>query len=151
MNPLNVLDIQLVDEAHQALRLGRVSIDVIFFLKGRERYRFDAGCTNDDGKLMAPYRLFEDVRKDNQAFALMDYNTKIEECDADVIVRAPEIDELQQRLTALTKWFPDRALSMLEVLKVTNNGRIQAAEKRVRLGDEIPTQVKITSTLRSRF
>jgi hypothetical protein len=148
MKTLSLLDIQLADETHQALRLGRVSIDVIFFVKGRERYRFDAGYTNDDGRLVAPYRLFEGIRKDNQSFALMDYNTTLEECDPDVIVRVPGIDELQRRLTALTKWFPDRAQSMLEIVNSTNNARVLATQRRVTLVEEAPTRVEITCTLR---
>src|ERR1700704_2628103 len=114
MNESSILEVHLVAEDHRPLALGRVTVEVVLFVRGRERYRFDVGVTDDNGRITAPYSLFEKIRKDNQSFALMDYNTTLGECDPEVVVRVPSVEELQRRLQALTKWFPENASSMTE-------------------------------------
>ena len=115
----------------------------MFLCGGRERYRLDAGKTDVHGHITAPYDLFDSIRRDNQSFALMDYNTKLEDCDSVVLVYAPTVNELGQRLNALKKWFPDRASEMSERLRLSNNGRVQIQEARVTVRDGAETPVEL--------
>jgi hypothetical protein len=143
MNPGNILEIQLQDSKHGPILMSDVSVDVVFFCGGRERYRFDAGTTDAQGHVMAPYELFETIRKDNQSFAVMDYNTRLEDCDPVVVVRAPTLDELSQRLNAVKTWFPDRVSALAERLRLSNNGRLRVEEVRVSVENEAATRVTL--------
>jgi len=143
MNPGNVLEIQLKASDHEPQLISNVSIDVVFFCGGRERYRFDAGTTDAEGCITGSYDLFEAIRKENQSVALMDYNTKLEDCDSVVVVRAPTLEELGQRLDALKKWFPDRVSAMSEKIRRSNNGKVDVREARVNISDDEATRVNL--------
>jgi hypothetical protein len=143
MNLGNVFEIQLLDSERRPITMSDVSIDVIFLRGGRERYRFDAGKTDAQGHVTAPYDLFESIRKDNQSFAVMDYNTRLEDCDSVVIVRAPTLDELSQRLNAVKTWFPDRVPALAERLRLSNNGRLRVEEVRVSVENEAETRITL--------
>lgn len=143
MRPGSILDIQLSSGHGVPLAISNVIIEVAFLQGGRERYRFDAGETDVDGNLSVSYDRFENIRKDNQSFALMDYNTKLEECDPILVVRVPTMAELHQRLDALNKWFPDRAPAIAERIKSANNGRVEAREVRALTVDGGRTRVDL--------
>jgi hypothetical protein len=130
MRPGSILDIQLSGGHGEPLAIPHVIVEVMFLQGGRERYRFDAGETDVGGHLSVSYDRFENIRKDNQSFALMDYNTRLEECDPILVVRVPTMAELSQRLDALNKWFPDQAPAMAERIKSANNGRVEVPEVR---------------------
>lgn len=53
MNPGSVLEIQLKDSSHKPQSISDVSIDVVLLCGGRERYRFDAGKTDAQGRITA--------------------------------------------------------------------------------------------------
>jgi len=57
-------------------------VDFSFFTKGAFRYRFGIGRTNSAGQLTVSYHDVEMIRTQNAQFDLMDYNTRLEECDA---------------------------------------------------------------------
>lgn len=147
MNLFSALSIQLVDVAHEPLPIPAVVIDVVFFCGGRERYRFDAGMTDPQGHLTVSYDFLENARTNNQAFALMDYNTALNDCDAVILLRAPAANELQLRLDALKKWFPERAISMSERFKSANNVKVRVTETRVPVGNGISPQVELITQL----
>jgi hypothetical protein len=143
MNIGSVLEIQLQDSKQRPILMAEVSLDVVFFCEGRERYRFDAGKTDAQGHVTASYDLFESIRKDNQSFAVMDYNTRLEVCDPVVVVRAPTLDELNQRLTAVKTWFPDRVPALAERYGLSNNGRLRVEEVRVSVKNDAVTLVSL--------
>ena len=143
MRPGSALEIQLNDAHHVPLAVPHVFIEVVFLQGGRERYRFDAGETDGSGHLSVSYDHFENIRKDNQSFALMDYNTELEACDSIIIVRVPALEELHQRLVALSKWFPEEARTMDGRLKVSNNGGVEVGDARVLIVDNGITRVDL--------
>lgn len=112
MKPGTKLRIQMADPSHRPLPLGGVILDLRFFVRGTERYRFDAGETNAEGSLVVKYDDMDAIRKENQKFALMDYNTKIDECDDSIVICAPSESELEARLKAFEKWYPDSAYQL---------------------------------------
>ena len=143
MKPGSVLDIQLSGGHGVPLAIPNVIVEVVFLQGGLERYRFDGGETDVGGHLSVSYERFENIRKDNQSFALMDYNTRLEECDPILVVRVPAMAELSQRLDALNKWFPDQAPSMAERIKSANNGRVEVREVRAHTVDGGRTRVDL--------
>jgi len=151
MRPGSALEIQLNDAHHVPLAVPHVFIEVVFLQGGRERYRFDAGETDGSGHLSVSYDHFKNIRKDNQSFALMDYNTQLEACDSTIIVRVPALEELHQRLVALSKWFPEEARVMDGRLKVSNNGGVEAGDARVLIVDNGITRVDLIGRVIGQF
>ena len=133
MNAAAGFEIQLVDESGDPFALSNVSLEVTFFTNRRERYRFDVGASGSDGKLSVPYEKLDSIRKDNQAIALMDYNTKLEDCDDEILVRIPPLDELRNRLDAAKKWFPDQVEGLKRVIESSNNDALVSVTKQVAL------------------
>lgn len=123
----SVLDVQLVDVQGKPLAMPNVSIDVVLYINGRERYRFDAGDTDVQGRISTSYDTLERARKKNQEFALMDYNTKLEDCDDTVGLAFPTLGELRDRLVAARKWFPETEPKLSERVKNSKNGNVAAS------------------------
>lgn len=120
----SVLDVQLVDAQGKPLAMSNVSIDVVLYCSGNERYRFDIGTTDTQGHISTSYEALDQTRMKNQAFALMDYNTKLEECDDTVGLAVPTLDQLHERLAAARKWFPKSESMHLDRVKSSKNGSI---------------------------
>jgi hypothetical protein len=142
------LEIQLVSENGRAMNIDCVSVETVLFTNGRERYRFDAGATDSSGKLSVPYSRLEEIRKENQAFALMDYNTALDECDDEVLVHVPDTEALEKKLTALRRWFPDKAADLQETVEHSNNHAIDATD--VRIPRDLNRWLRVQVVVRSR-
>jgi len=91
------IDIQLVDGSGRPAAIGNVMIDLAFYTKGNFRYRFGVGRTDGSGRLAVAYAGVETIRKENAEFDLMDYNTKLEECDPRVEIVIDSEEELRER------------------------------------------------------
>lgn len=120
----SMLDVQLVDAQGKPVAMPNVSIDVVLYRGGKERYRFDVGATDAQGRISTSYDALERTRKENQAFALMDYNTKLEDCDDTIELTVPTLDQLGERLAAVRKWFPEKEPMLSERIKNSKNGSV---------------------------
>lgn len=146
MKPGSALDIFLNGGAGANVTTSNVEVDVTFFCSGRERYNFTAGMTDVHGRISASYDHFESIRRENQRYALMDYNTKLEDCDSEIVIRVPSGAELEQRVEALQQWYPDRAKVMQERLRILRNGAVRATDVKVSLAISGATSVTIACT-----
>jgi hypothetical protein len=135
MKPGTSLRIQTVDSDHRAIALGGLIIDVMFFVRGVERYRFDAGETDASGVLVITYEKLEALRREKQKFALMDYNTRLEECDDTIAVNVASAANLAARLEAIEKWYPDDAPRMRQRISGSSNKRVLPTTRRVSAPD----------------
>jgi hypothetical protein len=142
-----VLKVQLVNRMGKHIRIARVSVDVVFYVQGNERYRFDAGRTGSSGVCVAAYRMFESGRVKNQKLLLMDYNTRLEDCDPEVLIHVPPLSELKARYNAVKKWFPASAPQRWLRLRTSNNARIVAEDVRAKLSGRSTTSVQIACEL----
>ena len=117
------IQIQLADAMRCVLGLADVSIDAVVYMEGRVRYRFASGKTNAQGRLTVTFDELERSRLKNQAYSLMEYNTRLEECDTRISFVVPSLKELKERQAALEKWFPD---DVSESIKYgdSNNGKV---------------------------
>ncbi len=105
MKPEQSIYIQLMDAKEQPLQLGGVLVSIDFFTKGNPRYSFTAGRTDQVGVLRLTYLDIERLRSDNAKLFLMDYNTKLEECDSVVRITVPTDSQLRSRFENATKTF----------------------------------------------
>ncbi|MBS0457274.1 MAG: hypothetical protein JSS44_08105 [Proteobacteria bacterium] len=117
------IQIQLADAALRPLCVANVSIDAVLYLKGKMRYRFDAGRTNAQGCLAVTFDDIERLRLKNQEYSLMDYNTRLDECNDQISFVVPTLKELEQRRAAIQKWFPEAA-SESEKYRDSNNEKV---------------------------
>ena len=148
MNTATGLEIQLIDESGKPVALGNVSIEVVLFANQRERYRFDVGTSGPDGGLSVPFARLDSIRKDNQSIALMDYNTKLEECDDEILVRIPPLDELRKRLDAAQKWFPAQSDRLKDTIATSNNDAVIPVDQRFALLPEGWTKISLAAKRR---
>lgn len=141
----SVLDVQLVDVQGLPLAMPNVSIDVVLYCSGNERYRFDAGATDAQGRISTSYDMLERTRKQNQAFAVMDYNTKLEGCDDTVELAVPTLDQLRERLAAVRKWFLENEPKLSDRVKNSKNGSVAASgvKKVVTNGSRMTVQLSV--------
>lgn len=123
MNANFVVHVQLTDRTGMPLELDNVSIDAETYMRGRVRYRFQVGVTDFRGQLIVTFDQLEKARLDNQAMSIMDYNTLLQDCDPQLGILAPTFDELQQRHTAIQKWYPNDIVASRQI-EVSNNGRV---------------------------
>ena len=140
MKPDQSIYIQLVDTQEQPLRLGGVLVSIEFFTSGNLRYTFTAGRTDEMGTLNLSYLYFEKLRSHNAKFFLMDYNTKLEECDSVIGISIPTNVQLRNQSENATKAFgepPDWANVW------PSNGQIESIPRKVELIGPI-TEVKLT-------
>jgi hypothetical protein len=127
-------EIQLTDSDGAAVELANVSIDAVLYMQGRERYRFYVGKTDMHGRLPVSFDSLEKLRLDNQAFSIMDYNTKLQECDSRVSFVVPSMLELRQRQAAMEKWFPEEAQKS-ESADNSNNGTLSCTTADIDSGE----------------
>jgi hypothetical protein len=129
------LRIQTVNSDHHPIALGGLMIDVLFYVRDVERYRFDVGQTDESGMLVVTYDKLEAIRRENQKFSLMDYNTALDDCDDTIVVSVPSVTALRSRLESLEKWFPDEAPRLRQKLSLSANNETSSASCRVSIQD----------------
>jgi len=88
------IEIQLTDRNGKPIDVANIMVDVYLFYDGKFRYAFDAGRTGNGGTLTITYDHLESQRRSNGAIFLMDYNTKLDDCDAKVELRIQTQAEL---------------------------------------------------------
>lgn len=103
MKPDQSIDVQLVDESGKPAAIYNVMINLSFFTKGNYRYGFSVGRTNLEGKLVVSYTDVEAIRQSNASYDLMDYNTRLEECDSRVEIVIDSENELRQRYDSVLR------------------------------------------------
>jgi hypothetical protein len=134
MKPGSAVEIQTTDANGVPVGLANVSIDVVLFCGGVERYRFDAGVTDANGRLTTSYQQLEDSRTANQSFALMDYNTRLDECDNTVAIVVPSVEELCKRLASIQTWFPEKQDAFMARVAESKNAIVK-----------VPAAMKVTA------
>jgi hypothetical protein len=97
MKPNQSIDIQLTDPNGEPAAVSDVMIDLSFFTKGNFRYRLGIGRTDKSGHLRVSYAEVEKARQRNAEFDIMDYNTRIEDCDPRVEIVIDSEHELRER------------------------------------------------------
>ncbi len=97
MKPNQSLEIQLADSVGRPVNVANVVVEIRFFTRGTQRYSFALGRTDEGGHLSAPYSEIERIRRDNAEDSLMDYNTKLEDCDSDVKLVIPSQPQLVEQ------------------------------------------------------
>ena len=130
MKPDQVIYIQLVDGKGQPLQLSCVLVDIHLSAKGTHRYTFNAGRTDEMGTLRVSYLDIEKLRTDNAKFFLMDYNTKLEECDSIVRITIPTDRQLRVASENATKVF-NKSPEWASVWP--SNAQIESAPQEVQL------------------
>ncbi len=96
MKPDQSIEIQLVNEHGKPLAVSNVLMIIYFFTKGNFRYAFGLGVTDANGNLRAFYADIEQSRKKNSEFWVMDYNTKLDDCDPQVKIFIPSEQYLRE-------------------------------------------------------
>jgi hypothetical protein len=105
MNHGQSIAIQLVDDDGKRLKLSDVLVEVHFFTKGDYRYGFKIGRTDDNGYLCVSYSEIEATRRHHREDNLMDFNTKLEDCDPMVKVVAPSRQNLQEQYDSAVRFY----------------------------------------------
>ncbi len=140
MNTNFSIKIQLTDSTGGALELDNISIDAVFYMHTRERYRFHAGVTDARGRLVLTFEQFERVRLENQALFIMDYNILLQDCDPEVGLTVPTSIELQQRKAAKQMWFSSKVMEF-EQINECNNGKVVCEPVRVDMSRKAEVEV----------
>lgn len=96
MKPDQSIDIQLVKGNGKPLTISNVLMNIYFFTKGNFRYSFGLGFTDANGHLHVSYAEIEQSRKKNAEFWVMDYNTKLDDCDPQVKIFIPSEQYLRE-------------------------------------------------------
>jgi hypothetical protein len=97
MNPGQTINIQLTTGDHKPLPIHDVLVLINLFTGGRYRYGFIAGRTDKEGRLNVTYDDIEKLRRANAQEFLMDYNTKLEDCDPLAQIVVPSEEDLLAR------------------------------------------------------
>lgn len=137
MNANFLIKIQLADSAGALVKLEQVSIDAVLYVQARVRYRFHAGVTDDHGRLVVSFEQLEKARLENQSFSLMDYNTRLEDCDPEIGLVVPTLAELQQRRAAIKKWFPSDVATTEKITESNKKTVCKPARVNVDLNPEV--------------
>ena len=95
MKPGQSIEIQLETSPGNPLELGNVLLEIHLFTRGTFRYGFQAGRTDNNGRLNITYLSLENLRAANAKQFLMDYNTPLVDCDPTVEILAPSEEELR--------------------------------------------------------
>jgi hypothetical protein len=96
MTPNQSIEIQLVNGNGNPLAVANVLMNIYFFTKGNFRYSFGLGFTDENGRLHASYADIERSRRKNAEFWIMDYNTKLDDCDPQVKIFVPSEQYLRE-------------------------------------------------------
>jgi len=135
--------VQLVDETGAPLPAENIMVQIEFFTNGNYRYGFEAGRTDRKGRLVVTY---DDLDKRRAALSrenLMDYNTRLEECDTTAKIVILSDDELRSRQQKALQFYgtqPDWAKVWPSNAQITARSRtMDLSEQTVRV--DIPAHI----------
>ncbi len=94
MNTNQSILVLLVDSLGKEVRQENIFFTISFYLKGKYRYAFRVGGTNENGSLLITYDDVEKCRLDNLKLQSWDYKTTLNECDRQVKLSVPTKQEL---------------------------------------------------------
>jgi len=135
MTPEQAIEIQLVGEGGEPLPLSGVHFYLLFFTSGRWRYTFAVGPTDGSGKAAVDYATLENERVENGKTALMDYNTKLEDCDREVKIHVLTGEDLEKQLNSARMWYPNTIPEVESKIAHSNNLKIECEDVVVDLRD----------------
>ncbi len=142
MKPNQSIEIQFVNSNGEPLRLSNVVVELHCFTKGNFRYGFKVGRTDESGYLHVSYTDVEKMRQNNAKENLMDYNTKLDDCDPRVTVVIPTEQQLRQQYDNALRFYqapPPWAKNWPSNAKVkTQEKSVELAQQTTRV--EIPAQ-----------
>ena len=124
------LTIQFVGKNGEQLAVSNVLVQLEFFVSGNSRYIFKVGRTDVHGTLRVSYDEVESLRATAQKQFLMDYNSKLEDCDPTIRIIIPTEQDLLKQYQKVEHAFqrqPEWATPW------PSNKHIQAAATVVRL------------------
>lgn len=137
------LTVQLTDQHGNPITVANVMIEVHLFCNESFCYAFNAGRTNKDGNLTVTYDDFEGQRKTNGLLFLMDYNTRLEDCDPKMGLKIlTQAELLLRRKNALAQFGQDP----IWVSNWPSNAKVDTQPVTAELQDRI-TAAKIPCTL----
>lgn len=134
MNPNQSIHIQLEDGKGQPLRMRNVLFAIHFFTGGKYRFGFMAGRTDETGESEISYADVEKLRSENAKLFLMDYNTRLEDCDPTVRITIPSERQLRDAVDAASKFKID---SPDWVRDWPQNSKVEAGPQMVELSDPV--------------
>jgi hypothetical protein len=143
MNRSQSIEIQLADGTGQPLHLGNVVTELHFFTGGRFRYAFKVGRTDEIGHLSTSYGNIEVLRRANATENLMDYNTRLEDCDSTVKVVVPSQEHLAKQYESAVRAY-HQAPAWARIWP--SNAKVKAEERSVQLTEEV-TRVCVLASL----
>lgn len=103
----SAFEIELIDTDGKPLRMANLSVDVLLYVNGRQRYRFDAGSTDLEGHLSSSYEALERTVGEGRALFAKEYDTPIGQCDETLGFAVPTFAQLGERVESARRWFPD--------------------------------------------
>ena len=136
MKPNQTVEIRLVDSGGRSLHIPNVFLDLHFFCGGRYRYAFRVGGTNETGSLRVSYQDVELLRLEQAQMFLMDFNTKLEDCDPRVGIHLPSGADLEKAVTHAKTHYPEYAARRAGPWSTAANRLVKAADIDVALQPE---------------
>jgi len=118
--------VQLVDSTGKIIRQDGVIITIAFFLRGKYRYGFKVGPSDEHGSIHIYYVDLEESRLRDLAIQPMDFKTRFEECDDVVEIRMPTGDELIRAADILTTMERGKCKDLAFIWKQATNYQISA-------------------------
>jgi len=146
MNANQNIEIRLINSNGRSLHIADVIVDLSFSCRGHYRYSFRVGATNEQGHLRVSYHNVELLRREQAQIFLMDFNTKLEDCDPRVRIRLPSRNELERAHAYASAHYPDFAQRHAGPWLAAANGRVHAEDVEVDLAQET-TEVEILCDL----
>lgn len=116
-------------------------LQIEFFTNGKYRYGFEAGRTDGRGRLIVSYEALENRRLGLGRENLMDYNTKLNECDpiAKIVILSEE--ELRSRQKKALRFYEAEP----DWTKVwPSNARVKGEGRTVELSEQVVRVVVVT-------
>jgi len=123
------LTVRLRDSNGEPLPFAGVHLELRFYLKGRFRYSFSLGRTDDEGICRITLQEIEQQLEADRRLFLMDYNTPLSDCDTMVGIASPTANELREREAARAKWWPQEPSAYAGA----TNGRVRCPEQKFEL------------------
>ncbi len=131
MKPNASLEVRLVGRTGEPVGLSNVLVELHFYMNGNYRYAFKIGRTDQAGDLRVTFEDIEGFRSNHALQHLMDYNTRLEDCDPLVRVVIPSQEELNQQYRTVMKSYQVPPPWAVDWPSNTQQGQ----EKWVELGD----------------
>jgi hypothetical protein len=143
MTPDRSIVIRLVNANSEPLSLGNVDLEVNFFMKRNYRYGFKVGRTNESGVLNVSYTDIEKLRRKDAEQNLMDYNSRLEDCDSEVEIVIPSEKMLREEYNNALRGY---GVPPAWAKHWPSNDRIEASPRKVEVNGPT-TDVFITCKL----